>query len=155
MRSFSQRVIRKIRDRMSLDCLDREWGFTNQQRREMTRKAIKATTTKLPSSSMIAFGVFFSMALIGLGGNSLASFAITVPVVLACICVGMVIGLGFACYLKRHLPREIRRVLQQAGLDVCSRCGYWMRGLEQATSRCPECGAKDQDMHESCRMPKS
>ena len=31
-------------------------------------------------------------------------------------------------------------VLRQHGHEVCFGCGYWLRGLDETTEVCPECG---------------
>lgn len=33
-----------------------------------------------------------------------------------------------------------RRLLRERGIDVCIRCGYWLRGLGKDVTECPECG---------------
>lgn len=30
--------------------------------------------------------------------------------------------------------------LREAGFDVCTKCGYWLRDLDETISQCPECG---------------
>lgn len=37
--------------------------------------------------------------------------------------------------------RSFRRALREIGRDVCVECGYWLRGLDNHVTRCPECGA--------------
>ena len=32
------------------------------------------------------------------------------------------------------------------GFDVCLKCGYWLRGLDDEISNCPECGAEREPM---------
>ncbi len=32
------------------------------------------------------------------------------------------------------------------GFDVCLKCGYWLRGLDDETTNCPECGTKREPM---------
>ncbi len=32
------------------------------------------------------------------------------------------------------------------GFDICVKCGYWLRGLGEDVSNCPECGAKREAM---------
>jgi hypothetical protein len=40
----------------------------------------------------------------------------------------------------------IYRALREAGYDVCLRCGYWLRGLGDDVTVCPECGAQREPM---------
>lgn len=53
-------------------------------------------------------------------------------------------GLGFLLTL-RWLHRsgasgELREKLQAAGVPICLKCGYSLRGLPRESERCPECG---------------
>lgn len=36
----------------------------------------------------------------------------------------------------------LRRALHDLGHEVCLKCGYWLRDLPDAVTRCPECGEK-------------
>ena len=38
------------------------------------------------------------------------------------------------------LQRAFRGAMRQIGRDVCVECGYWLRGLDEEVTRCPECG---------------
>ena len=38
-------------------------------------------------------------------------------------------------------PR-VNAALRELGYDVCSRCGYWLRGLNDDVGHCPECGSE-------------
>ncbi len=38
-------------------------------------------------------------------------------------------------------PR-VNAALRELGYDVCSRCGYWLRGLKDDVGHCPECGSE-------------
>ncbi len=40
---------------------------------------------------------------------------------------------------------HLRRAMQDVGWEVCIKCGYSLRGLEDV-KRCPECGAKREPM---------
>ena len=31
--------------------------------------------------------------------------------------------------------------MRRRGFDLCTRCGYWLKGLGPDQTRCPECGA--------------
>ncbi|MCH7573388.1 MAG: hypothetical protein IH891_10795 [Planctomycetes bacterium] len=44
--------------------------------------------------------------------------------------------------------RRTYEILRQSGYDVCAPCGYWLKGLEDATDRCPECGTKRETLPE-------
>ncbi len=34
----------------------------------------------------------------------------------------------------------VRRAMRELAFDVCLKCGYWLRGLDDSVERCPECG---------------
>ncbi len=54
-----------------------------------------------------------------------------------CICLG-VFGHHF---LERVSVVPLgRRLMRQRGIDVCIRCGYWLRDLGKDVTECPECG---------------
>ena len=37
--------------------------------------------------------------------------------------------------------REVFYRIRKEGIDVCTNCGYWLRGLGEDVRQCPECGA--------------
>ena len=66
----------------------------------------------------------------------------------------MLIFLTIGVYVSHCLifgPMSARRtyeILRQSGYDICTRCGYWLKGLDDATDRCPECGTKREFLSE-------
>jgi len=38
------------------------------------------------------------------------------------------------------------RATRNAGYDVCPTCGYWLRGLREEITSCPECGVRREPM---------
>jgi hypothetical protein len=42
---------------------------------------------------------------------------------------------------KRYLGPLIRKEARKRGYDICLQCGYWLQGLPEQCSTCPECGA--------------
>ncbi len=52
---------------------------------------------------------------------------------LVSICIWM------AIYTLMYV-RPLRRALCELGYHVCVRCGYWLRGLDESITQCPECG---------------
>jgi len=40
----------------------------------------------------------------------------------------------------RFHRRHLRAAMRRHGFDLCSRCGYWLKGLDHDQGRCPECG---------------
>ena len=49
---------------------------------------------------------------------------------------------------------HLRRAMQDVGWEVCIKCGYSLRGLEDV-KRCPECGAKRELMAADARNKSS
>ena len=48
--------------------------------------------------------------------------------------------LVFAILRRVSIAPLARRLLRERGIDVCIRCGYWLRGLGKDVTKCPECG---------------
>ena len=48
--------------------------------------------------------------------------------------------LVFALVRRFSILPVARRLLRERGIDVCIRCGYWLRGLGKDVTKCPECG---------------
>jgi hypothetical protein len=48
--------------------------------------------------------------------------------------------LGGVLLMRWRFAPCVYRSLRSHGHDVCSRCGYWLRGLEPDQAHCPECG---------------
>ncbi len=46
----------------------------------------------------------------------------------------------------------VYRALRQRGHDVCLKCGYWLRGLNENISRCPECGRQRETIPPAARI---
>ena len=44
--------------------------------------------------------------------------------------------------------RRTYEILRQSGYDVCAQCGYWLKGLDETTDHCPECGTKRETLPE-------
>lgn len=42
--------------------------------------------------------------------------------------------------------------LHEVGFDVCLKCGYWLRDLDESIMRCPECGQIRADRSEEKRV---
>jgi hypothetical protein len=76
--------------------------------------------------------------LIGAGGLTHRLFRAASPFVLFVIC--FVVG-GAILQRFRFAPC-VYRATRQHGYGVCVRCGYWLKGLNDQTQRCPECGEK-------------
>ena len=61
---------------------------------------------------------------------------------------GVLLGLALAVTLvfsirslhRRVMGHELRLKLLEAGVAICVKCGYALRGLPTDSTRCPECG---------------
>lgn len=51
------------------------------------------------------------------------------------------------------LLRAFRGALREVGRDVCAECGYWLRGLDDGVTRCPECGQARETVYPGSNMP--
>lgn len=56
------------------------------------------------------------------------------------------IGGCLAIFMKIYVP-ALRRALRDVGYEICVSCGYWMRGIADDSTKCPECGSERQPMH--------
>lgn len=67
--------------------------------------------------------------------------AVAAPVMLLIWC-------AFAIVNRALLQTHMRKAMIEMGYHICPACGYWLKGLPEHTSRCPECGA-DRERHSS------
>lgn len=73
---------------------------------------------------------------LGLGripARVIGASAVSLAVVLAGFALGHWLLWGL-------LLRAFRGAMREIGRDVCTECGYWLRGLDDEVTRCPECG---------------
>ena len=85
-------------------------------------------------------------------GGRLAAQLGASGVLLRLIRAGAPLSLFLACFVLGGMVLQrirfapcVYRATRQHGHDVCPRCGYWLRGLPEDITRCPECGA-----HRAC-----
>ena len=57
---------------------------------------------------------------------------------LAGVVAGTIVG---RISIRAH-KEEIIRAMRGRGYDLCTSCGYWLKGLEDDATRCPECGTE-------------
>lgn len=44
-------------------------------------------------------------------------------------------------YYRLH-RRQLREAMRRHGFDLCTECGYWLKGLSDESIVCPECGTE-------------
>ncbi len=45
-------------------------------------------------------------------------------------------------FLFRSRRERIRIGMRELGFDLCLKCGFWLKGLDEDGKQCPECGAQ-------------
>ena len=127
--------------------LEPQWSLDAAQRREVHRiahrKYLSRTTlfgltavwlvAILVSLKLFQSALGVSLAMFGLGrvaAEFLSHAFIVVPLIVA----------GSWTFRFVYL-RPIRRAMRDLGYNVCLKCGYWLKGLDDRTPSCPECGA--------------
>lgn len=103
--------------------------------RFISRKAFLVRTA-LILLPLILYFAFLKPALnlMGWGGQ-------TGPYVTA-LGVALVLFWPWSAWMYRSLYiGPVRRAMRDMGYNLCIECGYDLRGLDQTTTRCPECGA--------------
>ncbi len=53
--------------------------------------------------------------------------------------------LVFSIVRRFSVAPVARRLLRERGIDVCIRCGYWLRDLGKDVTKCPECGCRREE----------
>ena len=48
-------------------------------------------------------------------------------------------------YMRRN-KRRFREAMRRRGFELCPECGYWLKGLGDDSTRCPECGSPRTEM---------
>ena len=120
------------------DYIDPEIGLTPQQRREVNRMAMSRYYGVQPSQSQ---RIMLLVPVIGLGILQLfrPPMWLLLSLVGACVVVAFVIT---AISWRRRYAPVTWMALREFGVDVCPHCGYWLRGLSDDATHCPECGEK-------------
>jgi len=123
-----------------------ELKLTAVQRREARRRTWKNYRSTL-TSLLISFatacvlGVLWGAAPLLVFdptrlGPAYAIVLLTYPFVFALISWPILAYAGKWIYGTSY-----RTALNDMGFHVCVKCGYWLRGLDDAVKHCPECGA--------------
>ena len=89
----------------------------------------------VPFASNLAGGL---AAAVGAGGAVQKMSRAAGPILLFLLCF----VLGGAILQRCRFAPCVYRALRRQGHDVCLECGYWLRGLDDKTARCPECGTQ-------------
>jgi uncharacterized paraquat-inducible protein A len=61
-----------------------------------------------------------------------------------CIFVSFIVAAICSRFYWRTQRRQLRAAMRRHGFELCTHCGYWLKGLSPDQSRCPECGAARQ-----------
>jgi rubrerythrin len=61
----------------------------------------------------------------------------------------IIVGLAYHPLMRLFHRREMREAMARRGFEICPSCGYWLKGLREDSTRCPECGAQRLTMRES------
>ncbi|UCD76601.1 MAG: hypothetical protein JSV91_06685 [Phycisphaerales bacterium] len=130
--------------------IPRELELTKQQRRKATKAAwphIFRHPLFIPAMAIWLAAVFVVPHTLGSWLDEWARGQ-SVPAVwsklLAIGAVGIVSLAVFTWMYAILFVRSIRLTLRDMGYEICVRCGYWLRGLGDDLTRCPECGAKQE-----------
>ena len=62
------------------------------------------------------------------------------------VATGVIVGVVWSrTYMRLH-RRRFRQAMRRRGFDLCTECGYWLKGLGEESERCPECGAARKEL---------
>lgn len=132
--------------RYTLKGLDELEHFPDEASKQ---KALEETSSEVGARDL-AIGIFF-IASAGIGSMWLAKtivrhlpFAMPRFVGESIPFIVMFTAVGFTLvFLHRWGTRDtLRKKLLHAGVPVCMKCGYLLRGLDRETPTCPECGRR-------------
>jgi DNA-directed RNA polymerase subunit RPC12/RpoP len=147
--------------RLIHSCFDPSLQLNRRQKREVWRRA-----RRLPGSPWRQVGLlvllpvlFFVMNVVSLIAALWIGVEVGVDAMgLVTLIVGCVVVLALAnvacaavakLYIRWAWRSQILLALHSLGYEVCGRCGYSLRGLDEDSTHCPECGAK----REHCVCP--
>lgn len=127
---------------LRLDYVDPQLPLTREQRRNVWHAARSVGTTRLTRLSLAHAaipGVFLFCT------HMLTSALF--PGRIMMVVLGLVIGTTLTWIAMTFVGHwvwkpHVNKALREMGFDVCFRCGYWLRGLDSSTVKCPECGVK-------------
>ena len=139
--------------------VSRDLPLTTKQRKAIHRDAWKlwwankwnvALYLTLPAFYLVAVSVASDVggriaAFIGASGLIHRLFRAGAPFALFVACF----VLGGAVLQRHRFAPCVYRAIRRHGYEVCTKCGYWLKGLDADIKRCPECGTRRDPMPES------
>lgn len=130
-----------------LDYVDPELGLSRAERRTVRRRARRHARLTVSGALLIMLCIVPLLAFYGWGVAHYAGRFVNAIVpqageLLRVVIVYVALWIVVA-WLGRWMYRPfVLRAVREIGYDVCPRCGYWLRGLdENIVAACPECGA--------------
>ena len=122
---------------------DGDLPLTNKERREIRRSARRLWMRRWRNKALYFTVVLFLFGVAGAmgwyGPNNFWELAI----LFFTIYPGLTVFVWWILHRYSILPvarRLLRERLRERGIEVCIRCGYWLRGLGKDVTKCPECG---------------
>jgi len=96
--------------------------------------------------SLIYLAVLVAVVLAALELHQLLSNAFPrlarMPLDIACQLLIAVIGWTSIAWVRRSSAAPANyRAMREVRIDICPRCGYWLKALSDRIRQCPECGA--------------
>lgn len=125
---------------------DGDLPLTNKQRREIRRSAWKLWMRRWRNKTL-----YLIIVLLYIGVTAAIAWHVDTVQQLALFFM-IETGLWFLVF---WIIRQVsvaplgRRLIRERGIDVCLRCGYWLRGLGEDVTKCPECGWRREGSDES------
>ncbi len=117
---------------------DGDLPLTNKERREIRRSAPRLWMRRWRNKTLYFTLVFF-LLVVALAMGRYGPSNVWQMAILFTIYTGLWV-LVFAILRRVSIAPVARRLLRERGIDVCIRCGYWLRGLGKDVTECPECG---------------
>ena len=85
---------------------------------------------------------FTALVVYRYGGTLLGPWALMLGSAIASGASAFAAAIAMRWSLRRFNRREIRLAMQTLGFELCTQCGYWLKGLGEEVSKCPECGTR-------------
>ena len=117
--------------------IDGDLPLTNKERGEIRRSAWKLWMRGWWHKSLYVALFLFIGVIAAASGMYLQT--VWQMVILLTIYTGLSV-LALSIVIRFCVAPLARGLLQERGIDVCIRCGYWLRGLGKDVTNCPECG---------------